>query len=247
MRIRTRERALRSAASVVLGRSGARLAACLALLAGCPDGGASGGGDTGLLADTSLSSDILADLADLVLGEDVAGPGADVPRAPDGAGDVAAPVDVTASGDAAGDVDAGAAADVAGPPDAADTGAHVDAAQDTGAMDAATPMDVAADVGADAAVPTDAHVADAGSEMGCLQPNGIPCSAVEPCPTDTLLVCFEGECAEMDITPNETAQACCTAKYQAGEFAAPGCNPWGPPAPPAFDRAAARRALRTVA
>lgn len=245
MRIRTRERALRSAASVVFGRSGARLAACLALLAGCPDDGTAGGSDTGALADTSLNGDILADLADLVLGEDTPGPGADVPRGLDGAADVAAPMDVAATGDVAGD--AAAPVDVASPPDAADVAAHVDVAQDAETTDTATPADVAADAGTDAVQPTDTQVADAGSAMGCLQPTGVPCSVADPCPTDKVLACFEGQCAEMDITPNETAQACCNAKYQAGEFAAPGCNPWGPPAPPAFDRVAARRALRSVA
>lgn len=237
MRIRTRSKALRSAASVVFGRRGAGLAAAVALMvAGCSDaatGGSTNGvgaGDVTALADGATADDILADLTDLVMGADTGTPDAAAP-------DTAATDDAAAPLDIAGTDDAPAPVDVAAPED---TPTPLDVAADT-----AGPGDTGTAHGPDVA---SQDVADAsGEDFGCLQLTGVPCSDAEPCPTDTVLTCYQGECAEMDITPNADAQACCDEKYAAGEFAAPGCNPWGPPAPPAFDRVAARRALRSLA
>lgn len=261
MRIRTREKALRAAASVVLGRSAGVAAVALALL-GCPDassGPVHGGGD-GSVAGGDVSGKDVAELLDMVLA-DSGGPGADtaatgdgggvtdVPRTPDtGTTDVAPPdtggTDAAAK-DTGGDTDAapGPGEDAA----TADTGGAKDAeAKDTGATDTTATVDAA---GGDAkgvdAEGADSADAAAGPDIGCMQPTGIACTDV--CEGPPYRECVEGECYETNLTPNADAEACCQEKYAAGVFDAPGCTPWGPPAPPPFDRAAARAALRGLA
>lgn len=268
MRIRTRERALRAAASVVMGKRGAGAALAL-LLIGCPDslaggGGAAGVGDTAVLSDAAAPGDVVAGdiaaLPDTVVGDGGAGaaPGVDGAGAgADAVADTAAPADGAgadgAASDTTGDATAhGGASDAAGPgadgtstgdaaagADAVAGGDTVDAggATDTGGTPDTGGADVAAGDAADAT----------GADLGCMQPTGVACVDPVPCDTGTYAVCFEGECYETDLSGNVAAQDCCAEKYAAGVFDAPGCTPWGPPAPPAFDRAAARRALRGLA
>ena len=68
----------------------------------------------------------------------------------------------------------------------------------------------------------------------CLIPNGKACSTREDCsePESWGQECIDGECHDADMS-SEAAMACCQAQYEAGNFGVPGCNPWGPPAPPA--------------
>lgn len=75
---------------------------------------------------------------------------------------------------------------------------------------------------------------DAGTQTSCLQPTGEPCELATDCEADWAL-CEDGECMEQDFS-NEIAMECCQEYYASG-FTGPlpkGCNPWGPPAPPAF-------------
>jgi hypothetical protein len=136
---------------------------------------------------------------------------------------------------------------------AVDVGADEDTwSPDVGTPDVGTPDAGMVDAGAPDGGTTDAGVVDAGvpdsgvmvADAGvgidagplpedCLIPNGMACSTATDCEVENKysFTCVEGECHEMDITPNEVAQACCGEHYAAGSFPQ-GCNPWGPPAPP---------------
>jgi hypothetical protein len=97
----------------------------------------------------------------------------------------------------------------------------VDGADMTDGSDAADSMDMTD--GAD-----NAELPDT-----CLIPNGKACTTSEDCNERDSWgsQCIEGECNDADFN-SEEAQACCDAQYAAGNFGVPGCNPWGPPAPP---------------
>ena len=91
---------------------------------------------------------------------------------------------------------------------------------------------------ADVMVNEDTMVADASPDASelpdtCLIPNGKACTTSEDCNERDSWgsQCIEGECNDADFN-SEEAQACCDAQYAAGNFGVPGCNPWGPPAPP---------------
>ncbi|MFT5434321.1 MAG: hypothetical protein ACI9OJ_005034 [Myxococcota bacterium] len=132
----------------------------------------------------------------------------------------------------------------------ADVGSDEDTwSPDVGATDAGTPDVGIVDAGApdagvlDAGTPdSGVMVADAGNvgiDAGplpedCLIPNGAACSTATDCQVEDKysFQCLEGECHEMDITPNAEAAVCCQHQYDAGNFGVAGCNPWGPPAPP---------------
>ena len=126
--------------------------------------------------------------------------------------------------------------------DGADLG-DVEAIVDIGSTDMADGSDSpdAADVAVagDVQVEDDAMVADASPDAGelpetCLIPNGKACETSQDCNEPDMWgeECVDGECHDADFTSAE-AQACCDAQYNAGNFGVPGCNPWGPPAPPA--------------
>lgn len=142
--------------------------------------------------------------------------------------------------------DSAVAVDVGGDDDtwSPDVGGTDAGVPDAGMVDAGTPDVGATDAGVlDAGPPLDIGViADAGDvsiDAGplpddCLIPNGMDCSTATDCMVEDKysFSCVEGECHEMDITPNEEAMACCQHQYDAGNFGMAGCNPWGPPAPP---------------
>ena len=74
-------------------------------------------------------------------------------------------------------------------------------------------------------------------QASCLQPNEMSCETEADCVVEEkyAILCVDGECHEQDMTPNEVAQACCDAAYADPDMKMlpEGCNPWGPPAPPA--------------
>lgn len=168
------------------------------------DAGAQGGGMDALL--------------DVILGEDAGSVGGD-------SGAVVA--DSGGSGE-----DAGAGDD--GGPAPMDAGATI--IDEGGAPDGSGGQEDIAASADSTVIEEDAALADAGEALpeDCLVPNGLMCDAMEDCVEEgkTAVMCVEGQCHEQDITPNEVAQACCFHAYEQGMSPA-GCNPWGPPAPPA--------------
>ena len=104
----------------------------------------------------------------------------------------------------------------------ADTVSHGD---DFGVQDVAEN-----DLGADQDVSEDAGTV---LPATCYIPTDIACVTYEDCAASEkpTTVCVDGLCNDQDLS-SEVAQACCNAQYEAGNFGVPGCNPWGPPAPP---------------
>jgi hypothetical protein len=233
---RTYKRAMRTAASVLRGtrRHAATAFAGLAILvsgAGCgDDSGASGFSDTAGAADTAGDigtidpNDILGDLQDLVFGDDG--------DEPDG-GD---PEDAEESAETSELADSAPGPDT----DPGDTAEPTDttAGPDTQLADASDPSDALDTAQPDSAQPDVLADADAGhTDLGCLQhvkPEIADCVESADCSAEEWLVCLDGKCYAQDFTPNQAAQDCCTEQYAQGNFGVPGCNPWGPPAPPAM-------------
>ena len=227
---RTHLLALRAAAQVAsVSRRARRIAAAAAagtMLCVSPIGCATdspSGAQLNPDAIQSSNADV-SDLMDVILGTDTGTPSEDTAAAVTDAGGSPTSDTTPSAADVAAQTDSGLA-------DAAatlDTGAP-----DTAAPDTATPADIdAADAGA---VAEDSLVADVGAPPeSCFIPNGILCSEPADC-VDELDnyagECLEGECHEPDFI-NEEAQACCDKQYANGNFGAPGCTPWGPPAPP---------------
>ena len=194
--------------------------------------------DPGFVADTAMSEDVMnvrgdvSALMDTILLADSASQ-SDVTGS-DGGGETD---DVVLSEDTS-TTDAGEPDDTRVPTD-------VEQADTSGGLDG-TDGRVPADVGSwDDAVDSgdmddiDEVVADA--SMGdaevlpesCLIPNGKVCDTNEECNEADMwgAECVDQECHESDQT-SEAAMECCGKQYAAGNFGVPGCNPWGPPAPP---------------
>jgi hypothetical protein len=70
-------------------------------------------------------------------------------------------------------------------------------------------------------------------DIGCLQPTEVACLSNADC--EPLVLCVNQLCHEQDLTSG-AAQACCQEAYASGVFNTLGCNPWGPAAPPSFNR-----------
>ena len=190
-------------------------------------------------SDVSTRADV-SSLMDTILGNDSQSTTTDV-----GTSDGADGSDLT-------DVVSGVDTDGADMTDSADATdlADVISREDTGGadmMDAADMTDAAdmsdgADMtdGVDTTDDADVMVADAASPdtselpETCLIPNGKACATDEDCngPDMWGQVCVDAECHDSDFTSDEVAE-CCSKQYEAGNFGVPGCNPWGPPAPPA--------------
>lgn len=210
---------------------------------GCAESnGGSQNGDAAMVGDTGNYSDIINDLVDLVTGADTT-ESADSSQPPN---DVAEQIDTTGTApdtsvtqnDVVESPDQ-TEADTASSTDTMANGDDVVEVVDTsGTPDATTDPDVAAE---------DVQAADAGMEAdtteqpSCLQATGEPCAIATDCEADWAL-CEEGECMEQDFS-NEIAMECCQEYYASGVFTPlpKGCNPWGPPAPPAFVAAAFKR------
>ena len=183
------------------------------------DSGVSDRADVSSLLDTILGNDSESAVADTRTGIDLGS--ADGVDGTDGTdvSDVVSIVDVVGS-------------DLS---DGNDTTDSVDVA------DAMNPEDVVsvgdASVSNDMAASDDTGDTDVGSSLPetCLIPNGEACITSEDCLDEMQswgVECIEAECHDSDLT-SEEAQACCQAQYAAGNFRVAGCNPWGPPAPPA--------------
>lgn len=203
-------RALRSARRVtsVVARGSVRFVLGTALLLAAPacseSTAGAGPGDANGTAD-------VASLFDTILGTDAPGAGDGLSEGETASGES----DIVATGDLVGE-DGVAAGDVVVAED-------VPAAEDVAAVDDASVAADSLDLGDTAAV-----------AVSCYQPTDIACAAPEDCviADKGAMACVDGLCNEMDFTPNETAAACCQEQYAAGNFAAAGCTPWGPPAPP---------------